>query len=480
MPLGIDAFAARPIQGRGVMLDIAHHLGRDKRTIGMAEIAAIIAGGQDHPCGKETSSACTPALPMSSSRWSARPIRERVHNICAALDGARPGAARLDLAKQDRGHRCGQLRGRADRARAWHAGDQVRAASPPLPVQARRAARRAVAPDRAGGLAAVARPHLVPADRTALAPAGRGRLAGNSGGDGVGEGRTNDHRQLDPAHDRRAGYRRDAEAGRNWADLRHGRLSAPAVLRGVPRARPSSRADQRRALRRLRSRRLRESDEPSGLRGRHAWTGRDQPRHRPRGKPQCRPSHDRDHGRRQSRARLEEHDAGDASARSAAAGRQGPDTRRGDQAHPGAHPPRLRRGDVRSSGAGAHRCAGRCCARRARFRRGGLLDRSGNHQMSRAPLPSGPNRPRTRRRIARQRREAAGARRRRRAHLPGLHGAARPRRAARHSRGPYDVGQRGDCLHACIVGGPVRPLRPHCQCHGGRERLPARRRLQAR
>ncbi len=37
-----------------------------------------------------------------------------------------------------------------------------------------------------------------------------------------------------------------------------------------------------------------------------------------------------------------------------------------------------------------------------------------------APLPSGPNRPRTRRRIARQRREAAGARRRRRAHLPGL------------------------------------------------------------
>ena len=51
---------------------------------------------------------------------------------------------------------------------------------------------------------------------------------------------------------------------------------------------------------------------------------------------------DRDRRRRQSRARLEEHDAGDAPARGAAAGRQGGDPRRGDQARARACAPRLR------------------------------------------------------------------------------------------------------------------------------------------
>ena len=89
IPLGIDTFAARPIQGRGVMLDIAHHLGRDKRTIGMAEIAAIMkVDGVTLVPGDILclhTDFADELLKMGRS-----PDPERVHNICAALDGADP------------------------------------------------------------------------------------------------------------------------------------------------------------------------------------------------------------------------------------------------------------------------------------------------------------------------------------------------------------------------------------------------------
>ncbi|MGH8800922.1 MAG: cyclase family protein, partial [Casimicrobiaceae bacterium] len=42
MPLGIDVFAARPIQGRGVLIDIAHHFGREFRDIGYADLHQIL------------------------------------------------------------------------------------------------------------------------------------------------------------------------------------------------------------------------------------------------------------------------------------------------------------------------------------------------------------------------------------------------------------------------------------------------------
>ena len=42
MPLGIDNFAARPIQGRGVMIDFAHHYGREFRNVGYAELREVL------------------------------------------------------------------------------------------------------------------------------------------------------------------------------------------------------------------------------------------------------------------------------------------------------------------------------------------------------------------------------------------------------------------------------------------------------
>jgi kynurenine formamidase len=87
MPLGIDTFAARPIQGRGVILDIAHHLGRDKRTIGMAEIAAIMRADRIAPAPGDILCLHT-GFADELLKMGRSPDPERVHNICAALDGA--------------------------------------------------------------------------------------------------------------------------------------------------------------------------------------------------------------------------------------------------------------------------------------------------------------------------------------------------------------------------------------------------------
>ena len=112
--------------------------------------------------------------------------------------------------------------------------------------------------------------------------------------------------------------------------------------------------DQRRALRRLRRRRLCARDQPAG-RVRRARSGRARPTWSPAlvEVAQRRHADDRDHRRRQPRARLEEHDAGGAPGRNPAPRRQGADPRRGDQAHPRTAPPRLRGRDLRPARPGA-------------------------------------------------------------------------------------------------------------------------------
>lgn len=41
-PLGIGTLAGRPVQGRAVMVDLAHHFGTDARVVGFAEIRAVL------------------------------------------------------------------------------------------------------------------------------------------------------------------------------------------------------------------------------------------------------------------------------------------------------------------------------------------------------------------------------------------------------------------------------------------------------
>jgi kynurenine formamidase len=89
MPLGIDAFAARPIQGRGVLIDLAHHLGRGKSTVGMAEIAPILE--RDRVAVQKGDIVCIHTGFADELLTMGRaPDAERVHNMCAALDGSDP------------------------------------------------------------------------------------------------------------------------------------------------------------------------------------------------------------------------------------------------------------------------------------------------------------------------------------------------------------------------------------------------------
>ena len=86
MRLGIDAFAAQPIQGRGVMIDLAHHLGRESRTVGLREIDEVMRADRvDIRKGDILCIHTGFADEILNMRKAPDPAR--VHDMCAALDG---------------------------------------------------------------------------------------------------------------------------------------------------------------------------------------------------------------------------------------------------------------------------------------------------------------------------------------------------------------------------------------------------------
>lgn len=87
MALGIDRFAARPIQGRGVMIDLAHHFGREFRNIGYAELRAVIE--RDRIEVQAGDILCIHTGFAAEILAMNREIDAgRVHHMCAALDGS--------------------------------------------------------------------------------------------------------------------------------------------------------------------------------------------------------------------------------------------------------------------------------------------------------------------------------------------------------------------------------------------------------
>lgn len=86
MPLGVDAFAARPIQGRGVLIDIDRYFGREKRDLGLADIQRIIAA-DGIAIGRGDILCLHTGFADEVLKMERRPDPERLHSICAALDG---------------------------------------------------------------------------------------------------------------------------------------------------------------------------------------------------------------------------------------------------------------------------------------------------------------------------------------------------------------------------------------------------------
>jgi hypothetical protein len=87
MPLGIDRFAEKAIQSRGVLLDLDRHLGRDKQTIGLAPLLEVIE--RDRITIQPGDILCLhTGYGDEVMKMKGNPDPERLHNICAALDGA--------------------------------------------------------------------------------------------------------------------------------------------------------------------------------------------------------------------------------------------------------------------------------------------------------------------------------------------------------------------------------------------------------
>lgn len=87
LPLGIDAFARRPIQGRGVMVDLAHHFGRDKRTLRLRDIQQVLQADRIEVRRGDIVCFHT-GYADELLQMKGEPDPERVHSMCAALDGA--------------------------------------------------------------------------------------------------------------------------------------------------------------------------------------------------------------------------------------------------------------------------------------------------------------------------------------------------------------------------------------------------------
>jgi len=87
MALGIDAFAARPIQGRGVLVDLDRHYGRAKRTIGWAALERVLRTDRIQVAPGDILCLRT-GFSDELLAMDRAPDAERVHDMCCALDGS--------------------------------------------------------------------------------------------------------------------------------------------------------------------------------------------------------------------------------------------------------------------------------------------------------------------------------------------------------------------------------------------------------
>lgn len=85
-PLGIDTFAARPIQGRGVLVDLDRHFGRAKRDVGLADLEWAMAA--DGAAVEPGDVLCLhTGFADELLGMNREPDPARVHDMCCALDG---------------------------------------------------------------------------------------------------------------------------------------------------------------------------------------------------------------------------------------------------------------------------------------------------------------------------------------------------------------------------------------------------------
>jgi kynurenine formamidase len=90
MPLGIDRFAAAPIQGRGVLLDVARHFGRAYRNVTLADVLQILDA--DGIAVERGDIVCLhTGFADEILKMNRLPDGDRLGTLCAAIDGRDTG-----------------------------------------------------------------------------------------------------------------------------------------------------------------------------------------------------------------------------------------------------------------------------------------------------------------------------------------------------------------------------------------------------
>ena len=170
--LGLEHMAAAGVQGRGVLVDLAHHLGHDWRGVDRETLEAIMAADNVVVEPGDMLLLHT-GFATEVLRWERNPDPVKIHTLCSYLDAARRVTARMDRRLADRRAGGGQLCRGGDGGQGPRREPALLPSHPqPLPLQAGRPARRDVVPARAGGVAARARPEPVPAHGAAAAASG--------------------------------------------------------------------------------------------------------------------------------------------------------------------------------------------------------------------------------------------------------------------------------------------------------------------
>ena len=181
--LGLEHMAATGVQGRGVLVDLAHHLGHDWRGVDRKTLEEIMAADNVVVEPGDMLLLHT-GFATEILRWNRNPDPVKIHTLCSYLDARDPSLLEWIADSQISALVADNyaVEGMVGKDR-----DEQPALLPPhpqpLPVQARRAAGRDVVPARAGDVAARAQPQPVPAHRAAAAAARRRGLPADAGGD---------------------------------------------------------------------------------------------------------------------------------------------------------------------------------------------------------------------------------------------------------------------------------------------------------
>ena len=177
------------VQGRGVLVDLAHHLGHDWRGVDRETLEEIMAA-DDVVVEPGDMLLLHTGFATEVLEWNRDPDPVKIHTMCTYLDARDESLlewiadSQISALVADN-YAVEGLRRQGPRPEPA----LVPADPPPLPVQARRPARRDVVPARARDLAARARPQPLPAHR---APAAAARASVGSPADAGRDGLTTD------------------------------------------------------------------------------------------------------------------------------------------------------------------------------------------------------------------------------------------------------------------------------------------------